>query len=127
MSNKLNLLVGRGNGFDQSNRYSLKFDIKNFDTTTVPLSALRITSYGWLPQRNILSQFTSGVNSTGNLSQFTSSVDPYYGIGQTGTVLLNLTDNVYRVNHNVVNSSKISPQLTVHVPYGEASIGTVSL
>lgn len=126
MSNKLNLEVGRGNGFDQSNRYSLKFDIKNFDTTTIPLSALRITSYGWLPQRNILSQFTSGVNSTGLLSQFTSSVDSYYGIGQTGTVFLNLTDNVYRVTHNVVNSSKISPQLTIHVPYGEASIGTVS-
>lgn len=126
MSNKLNLEVGKGNGFNESNRYSLKFNLKNHDTTTVPLSALRVVSYGWLPQRNILSQFTSGVNYTGDLSQFTSSVDPYYGIGQTGNVLLNLTATTYRVTHNVINSSKISPQLTVHVPSGQASIGTVS-
>lgn len=126
MSNKLNLQIGRGNGFNDSNRYSLKFNILNNDTTTVALSALRVISYGWLPQRNILTQFTSGVNFSGNLSQFTSTIDPNYGISQNGIVNLNETNSTYRVYHNVIDSTKISPQLTINVPNGGASIGTIS-
>lgn len=126
MANKLNLQIGQGNGFNELNRYSLKFDIQNNDSSTVSLSALRVVSYGWLPQRNILTQFTSGVNALGNLSQFTSTVDPNYGISQNGIVYLNQTSSTYRVYHNVVDSSKIAPQLTLNVPSGGASIGTVS-
>ncbi|WP_194289194.1 hypothetical protein, partial [Pseudomonas helleri] len=69
----------------------------------------------------ILGQFTSGVNAQGYLSQFTSSVDLSNGVGQTGIVALDLSKTVYRVYHNVVNSSKIAPQLTINAPVGQTS------
>lgn len=119
--NKINLEVAKGNGFNEQNRFALKFDIKNFDTSAIPLSAVRITAYAWLQERNILGQFTSGVNAQGYLSQFTSSVDLSNGVGQTGIVSLDLSKTVYRVYHNVVNSSKIAPQLTINAPIGQTS------
>lgn len=118
---KLNLQVAKGNGFNEQNKYAIKFDIKNYDTSAIPLSAVRVVSYAWLQHRNILGQFTSGVNATGNLSKFTTEIDPLNGIGQTGLVNLNLTDVSYRVYHNVVNSSKIAPQLTLNAPNGQQS------
>ncbi|MCU9931092.1 hypothetical protein OFL77_27560, partial [Escherichia coli] len=75
MSSKLNLEVGRGNGFNEQNRFAVKFDIKNHDTSAIALSGLRVVAYSWLQYRNILTQFTSGTNSTGSLSQFTSAID----------------------------------------------------
>lgn len=118
---KLNLQVAKGNGFNEQNKYAIKFDIKNYDTSAIPLSAVRVVSYAWLQHRNILNQFTSGVNATGNLSKFTTEIDPLNGVGQTGLVNLNLSDVSYRVYHNVVNSSKIAPQLTLNAPNGQQS------
>lgn len=125
MSSKLNLEVGRGNGFNEQNRFAVKFDIKNYDTSAVALSGLRVVAYSWLQYRNILSQFTSGTNSQGTLSQFTSAIDPMNGVGQTGIVNLNLTGTTYRVYHNIVDSSKIAPQLTLNAPNGSNSYATV--
>jgi hypothetical protein len=125
MSSKLNLEVGRGNGFNEQNRFAVKFDIKNHDTSAVALSGLRVVAYSWLQYRNILSQFTSGINSQGMLSQFTSAFDPMNGVGQTGIVNLNVTDKTYRVYHNVVDSSKVAPQLTLNAPNGSNSYATV--
>lgn len=125
MSSKLNLEVGRGNGFNEQNRFAVKFDIKNHDTSAVALSGLRVVAYSWLQYRNILSQFTSGTNSQGMLSQFTSAIDPMNGVGQTGIVNLNLVDKTYRVYHNVVDSSKVAPQLTLNAPNGSNSYATV--
>lgn len=122
---KLNLEVARGNGFNEQNRFAIKFDIKNYDTSSVPLSGLRVVAYSWLQYRNILNQFTSGVNSVGKLAAFTSSTDILNGIGQTGLVNLNLSSTTYRVYHNVVNSSKIAPQLTLNAPNGQQSHMTV--
>lgn len=122
---KLNLEVARGNGFNEQNRFAIKFDIKNYDTSSVPLSGLRVVAYSWLQYRNILNQFTSGVNSVGKLAAFTSSTDILNGIGQTGLVNLNLSATIYRVYHNVVNSSKIAPQLTLNAPNGQQSHMTV--
>lgn len=125
MSSKLNLEVGRGNGFNEQNRFAVKFDIKNYDTSAVALSGLRVVAYSWLQYRNILSQFTSGTNAQGTLSQFTSAIDPLNGVGQNGIVNLNLTGTTYRVYHNVVDSSKIAPQLTLNAPNGSNSYATV--
>lgn len=125
MSSKLNLEVGRGNGFNEQNKFAVKFDIKNYDTSAVALSGLRVIAYSWLQYRNILSQFTSGVNSQGMLSQFTSAIDLSNGVGQTGIINLNQTQTSYRVYHNVINSAKIAPQLTLNAPNGSNSFSTV--
>lgn len=125
MSSKLNLEVGRGNGFNEQNKFSVKFDIKNYDTSAVALSGLRVVAYSWLQYRNILSQFTSGTNSQGMLSRFTSAIDLSNGVGQTGIINLNQTQTTYRVYHNVINSAKIAPQLTLNAPNGSNSFSTV--
>lgn len=125
MSSKLNLEVAKGTGFNEQSRFALKFDIKNYDTSAVALSGLRVVAYSWLPYRNILSQFTSGTNAQGTLSKFTSAIDITNGVGQTGIVNLNLSSTTYRVYHNVVNSSKIAPQLTLNAPQGSSSYATV--
>ena len=118
---KLNLLVAQGSNFNSQNNFDLSLAIQNFETSSVPLSAVRVVSYAWLQETNIGTQFTSGVNSLGTFSQISSAVDPTNGQPQSGIISLNLTTTVYRVYHNIVDSTKIAPQLTLNAPNGQSS------
>lgn len=118
---KLNLLVAQGSGFNSQNNFDLSLAIQNFDTSSIPLSAVRVISYAWLQETNIGTQFTSGVNSLGTFSQISSAVDPTNGLPQSGIVSLNLTATSYRVFHNIIDSTKIAPQLTLNAPNGQSS------
>jgi len=118
---KLNLLVAQGTGFNTQNNFDVSLAIQNFDTSSVPLSAVRVVSYAWLQETNIGTQFTSGVNSLGTFSQISSAVDPTNGLPQSGIVSINLTATSYRVFHNIVDSNKIAPQLTLNAPNGQSS------
>lgn len=124
---KLDLEIGKGVGFNDSNTYSVSLNIKNYDTSSVPLSAVRVTGYFWNQQRTF-EAYSSAVNSNGTFSVINSASLPNYnGIGQYGIVEINLTDYVYRIDHGAIDSSTISPVISLIVPNGQSYISPISI
>lgn len=124
---KLDLEIGKGVGFNDSNTYSVSLNIKNYDTSSVPLSAVRVSGYFWNQQRTY-EAFTSAVDSNGSFSVITSSDLPNYnGVGQYGIVDINLTDYVYRIDHGAIDSSTVSPVISLIVPNGQSYIAPISI
>lgn len=124
MTHKLDLLVGKGSDYSSS-KYSLAFDIKNNDTTSVSLSNLKVKAYLYTPYKNFNStQIVTGVNSLGTISKLDSSTN---GLAQTGTIELNTTDYLYTVYHNAIDVTKIAPTLSLIVPTNGSQITPLSI
>lgn len=125
-TSKLDLEVSRGTGFSD-NKFAFKFSIKNYDTGSIPLSALRVVSYGWLQNIVPNSAFTSGVTSAGSIETISTSSVHMPGNGTGGIVYLNTADIVYTVNHLEIDPNVVSPQISLNVPYGSSSIGPIAV
>lgn len=124
---KLDLEIGKGVGYNESNTYSVMLNIKNYDTSSVPLSAVRVSGYFW-NQHRTFSSYSSAVNDNGTFSVISSAALPNYnGAGQYGIVDLNLTDITYRVDHGAIDSSTVSPVVSLIVPNGQAYIAPISI
>jgi hypothetical protein len=126
MSNKIDLEVSKGSVYNNSNTYSLKYNIKNNDSTSLSLSAVRVVSYAWLQDRYDSLHFTSGVNFIGEIRTFNET--PLSGVStQNGIEELFLGQNSYLINHDTIDSSKVAPQITLIVPNGGSEIGPISI
>lgn len=126
MSNKIDLEVSKGSSYNNSNAYSLKYNIKNNDSTGISLSAVRVVSYAWLQDSNPVSHFTSGVNFIGEIRTFNEV--PLSGVStQNGIEPLYIGQNSYLINHDTIDSSKVAPQITLIVPTGGSEIGPISI
>lgn len=124
---KLDLEIGKGVGFNDSNTYSVSLNIKNYDTSSVPLSAVRVSGYFWNQQRTF-GAYSSAVDDNGSFSVITSADLPNYnGAGQYGIVDINLTDYVYRIDHGAIDSSTVSPVISLIVPNGQSYIAPISI
>jgi len=126
VSNKIDLEVRKGSSYNNSNTYSLKYNIKNNDATGISLSAVRVVTYGWLQDNNPTSHFTSGINFIGDIRTFNEV--PLSGVStQNGIEPLYIGQNSYLINHDTIDSSKVAPQITLIVPTGGSEIGPISI
>lgn len=124
---KLDLKVSRGINYNSGN-YSLNYEIINNDTSAVNVSAVRVVGYMWSQNRRFDLALTSGVNSNGQIQLVSNTNTPNFpGVGQSGIVNLNSTEYVYRVNHNMIDSSKLAPLVTLNIPSNNSYIAPVSV
>jgi len=124
---KLDLKVSRGINYNSGN-YSVNYEIINNDTSAVNVSAVRVVGYMWSQNRRFDLALTSGVNTNGQIQLVSNTATPNFpGVGQTGIVNLNSTEYVYRVNHNMVDSSKLAPLVTLNIPSNNSYIAPVSV
>ena len=121
---KIDLRVSKGQNYNDNSLYSINFELQNNDTSAVSLSALRITGYFW-SQSPSYSNLTSGVYNAGIIRTFTNTISN--NEHQTGIVQLNTTQSVYHVNHNMIDSSKVSPIVTLNIPINASYISPVSI
>lgn len=124
---KLDLKVSRGINYNSGN-YSVNFEVINNDTSAVNVSAVRVVGYMWSQNRRIDLALTSGVNSNGQIQLVSNTSSPNFpGVGQSGIVNLNSSEYVYRVNHNMIDSSKLAPLVTLNIPSNNSYIAPVSV
>jgi hypothetical protein len=124
---KLDLKVNRGINYNSGN-YSVNFEIINNDTSAVNVSAVRLVGYMWSQNRRFDLALTSGVNSNGQIQLVSNTPTANYpGVGQTGIVQLNSSEYVYRVNHSMIDSSKLAPLVTLNIPTNQSYIAPVSV
>lgn len=124
---KLDLKVNRGPNYDSGN-YSVNFEVINNDTSAVNVSAVRVVGYMWSQNRRFDLALQSGVNSNGVIQLVSNEPPPNYpGVGQTGIVNLDTSSYVYRVNHNMIDSSRLAPLLTLNIPTNNSYIAPVSV
>jgi len=125
---KLDLKVCRGAGYDDNSKYSVNLQITNTDTNSVSLSAVRVVGYLWSQSRLASETIVSGGVGNGTIQPFTIMPNPNYsGVGQTGIVNLNTSSYVYRVNHEVIDSSKLAPIITLNIPSNNSYIAPISI
>ena len=117
---KLDLLSKQGTGYNANNTYATSFNIINYDTNSVALSALRVVSYGWL-QNYTYENYTSSVESKGTITNSNGGSSE-----QAGIIALDTVTTTYRINHNSIDTSIITPQLTIKVPASNSEIPVVS-
>lgn len=124
---KVDLKVSRAFDYDDYSKYSINFELQNNDTSAIPLSSLRVVGYLW-SQNDDLNRLTFGVNNSGLIKRYASADLPQYpGIGQNGIVQLNNTSFVYRVEHSMIDSSKISPIVSLNIPANGSYIAPISI
>jgi len=124
---KLDLKVNKGIGYGSDN-YSVNFEVINNDTSAVNISAVRVVGYMWSQNRRFDLALESGVNSNGVIQLVSNEQPPNYpGVGQTGIVSLDTSSFVYRVNHNMIDSSRLAPLLTLNIPTNNSYIAPVSV
>lgn len=124
---KLDLKVNQGTGFGSS-KYSLNLEIVNNDTSSVTVSAVRVVGYMWSQNRLFSTSWTTGVDNNGDIRLISNTTAPNYpGVGQTGIVNLTVSDYVYRVDHKLIDSTKLAPIVTLNIPSNNSYISPVSV
>lgn len=121
---KIDLRVTKGQNYNDNSLYSLSFELQNNDTSAVSLSGIRIVGNFW-SQSPSYSNLTSGIYSNGIIKQIVSASSD--NSSQTGIVQLSNTQSVYRVNHQMIDSSKIAPIVTLNIPANGYYISPVSV
>lgn len=122
---KLDMMVGKGTSYNNYT-FSMKFNIKNNDTKSIPLSAMAIKVFGNFPY-NTQTAYDKFLNITYNVGTLERFKITQTTSTQSGFINLDTYSTKYTIYHEPIDFTKLSPLLSLIVPTGGSEITPLSI